>query len=110
MPNKVATVETFSCVDFHDWEYGESVIAKEKINHIHENLSKGKWWKDVASAYHVMMLVMFAIRNMDQSVANVGKVWMTWWTMQQSLENLEELKDRVVKLWQVPFHGKTSSW
>ena len=53
-----------------------------------------------------MMPVMYAIRHMDESVANVGKVWMTWWMVQQSLEMLDELKDSVVKLWQTTFNGK----
>ena len=83
--NKAAIVETFTCMAFHDWEDDESNSAKEKINHIRSDLGKERWWKDVASAYHVMMPVMYAIRYMDQSVANMGKVWMAWWMMQQSL-------------------------
>ena len=85
------------------WEDDESDSAKEKINHIRSDLGKETWWKDVASAYHVMMPVMYAIRHMDQSVATMGKVWMTWWTMQQSLQNP---KDSVVKPWQIPFNAK----
>ena len=104
--NKAAIVETFTCMAFHDWEDDESDSAKEKINHIRSDLGKERWWKDVASAYHVMMPVMYAICYMDQSVATMGKVWMTWWTMQQSLQNPEEIKDSVVKPWQIPFNAK----
>ena len=43
------------------------------------------------------------IRYIDQSVANIGKVYMTWWTVQRSLECPEELEDSVVKPWQRPF-------
>ena len=103
--NKVAIVETFTCMAFHDWEDDESDSSKEKIN-IHSDLGKERWWKDVASAYHVMMPVMYAIHYMDQSVANMGKVWMTWRTMQQSLQNPKEIKDSVIKPWQIPFSAK----
>ena len=69
--NKAAIVETFTWMAFHDWEDDESDSAKEKINHIRSDLGKERWWKDVASAYHVMMPVMYAIRYMDQSVATI---------------------------------------
>ena len=91
---------------FHDWEDDESNSAKKKINHIRSDLGKERWWKDVASAYHVMMPVMYAIRYMDQSVVNMGKVWMAWQMMQQSLQNPKEIKDSVVKPWQIPFNAK----
>ena len=60
----------------------------------------------MVDAYHVVMPVMYAIRAMDQSVANIGKVWMTWWTVQRSLEEPEELKDSLAKPWHKPFSSK----
>ena len=78
MQNKAIVVETFSCMNFHDWENGELGIVKKKINKIHQSLSKEKWWKDITSEYHVMMPIMYAICHMDESVANVEKFWMAW--------------------------------
>ena len=103
MKNKAPIQDTFSCIAFQVWEAGESEKVKTKVFNIRKNLRKDKWWKDVASVYHVMMPVMYGIRYMDQSVANIGKVYMTWWTVQQSLECPEELEDSVVKPWQRPF-------
>ena len=48
-------------------------------------------------AYHVMMPVMYAIRNLDARAPNLGKVWMQWWTIQRILECPKKLEDLVVE-------------
>ena len=99
-------IETFSCQSFYDWEADETNARKRKISAMRSTLNKEKWWKSVIDAYHVMIPVMYAISAMDQSVANVGKVWMTWWTVQRSLEDPKELKDSLAKPWHKPFSSK----
>ena len=67
-------------------------------------LTRKSWWGGAIDAYHVMMPVMYAIRNLDQRAPNLGKVWMQWWTVQRSLECLEKMEQSVVeKQWRVPF-------
>lgn len=105
--NRDAVVETFSCMDFHEWEKEQTENIKEKVKGLKASLNKSAWWKSVVDAYHVMMPVMYAIRNLDQRSPNLGKVWMTWWTVQRSLECPEKLKDSiVVKQWRTPFSGR----
>ena len=54
--------------------------------------------------YHVMIPIMYAIRNLDARALKLGKVWMQWWTVQRSLECPKKLENSVVeKHWQVPF-------
>ena len=58
-------------------------------------------------AYHVMMPLMFLIRVLDQRMPNLGKVWMTWWTIQRSLECPKKLKESIVeKHWHTPFSSR----
>ena len=59
LQNKVVVMETFSCMAFHDWEDGDLERVKEKINYILQTLGKEKWWKDVKSAYRIMMPMMY---------------------------------------------------
>ena len=55
-------------------------------------------------AYHIMMPIMYAMRNLDARAPNLGKVWMQWRTVQRSLECPKKLEDLVVeKHWRVPF-------
>ena len=57
--------------------------------------------------YHIVMLVMYAICNLDQKAPNLEKVWMNWWIVHQSLEKLVQVKESIVeKEWQVPFTTK----
>lgn len=85
-------------LQLYEWEAEEKQVkAKAKILSHHQNLNKEKWWKSVANASHVMTHVMYVIHNLDQKAANLGKVWMTRWNVQRSLEYLEEIKDSVVK-------------
>ena len=79
--NKAPIQDTFSCIAFQEWESGESDKVKTKVADIRRNMCKEKWWKDMASVYHVMMPIMYGICCMDQSVANIGRVYMTWWTI-----------------------------
>ena len=89
---------------FNDWECTQNAKVREKIVELKASMNKKTWWKDVIDAYHVMMPVMYAIRNLDQKAPNLGKVWMQWWIVQCSLENPEKLEDSVVeKYWRVPF-------
>ena len=105
--NKDAVVETFSCMTFHEWECTQNEKIRSKVAMLRTSLNKTAWWKSVVDAYHVMMPVMYAIRILDQKVPNLGKVWMTWWIVQRSLECPEKLKDSVVvKQWRIPFSSR----
>ena len=61
---------------FHEWQSNQPKKVKEKIKLLKSSLAKKAWWNSVMDAYHVMMLVMYAIRNLDQRAPNLGKVWM----------------------------------
>ena len=82
---------------FHEWQSNQPEKVKEKIKLLKSSLAKKAWWNSVMDAYHVMMPVMYAIRNLDQRAPNLGKVWMQWWTVQQSLECPEKLEHLVVE-------------
>ena len=79
LQNRTAITQSFSCQMFVEYEADEkqeSVMTK--VASIHQAINKDKWWKGVEDAYHVMMPVMYAIRNLDQRATDLGKVWMTW--------------------------------
>lgn len=105
--NKDAVIHTFTCMEFHDWESTQSGKVREKIKVLKTTLQKKNWWNGVMDAYHVMMPVMYAIRNLDQRSPTLGKVWMQWWTVQRSLECPEKLEHSVVeKHWRIPFKSR----
>ena len=105
--NKCSIIDTFNCTSFNEWQEEQSERVKEKIVLLRGFISKPTWWRGVMDVYHVMMPVMFAVRNLDQRAPNLGKVWMTWWSIQQSLESPEPLKESIVfNEWRVPFKAK----
>ena len=105
--NKCSVIDTFNCTAFDDWQLDQVERVKEKIAHLRGSINKPIWWRSVMDVYHIMMPVMFAICNLDQRAPNLGKVWMTWWTIQESIENLEPIKESIVfKEWRVPFSAK----
>ena len=65
------------------------------------------WQRSVMDAYHVMMLVMYAICKIDQKASNIGKVWMQWWIVQRILEFHKKVKDSMAKKhWCVTFSSQ----
>ena len=79
--NKNAVMETFVCASFFDWEEEQSVKTKSKIGIIRDMLANRLFWEDVVDVHNVMMPIMLALRQLDSSLPNVGKVWMAWWTV-----------------------------
>ena len=63
--NKDVVCETFTCMAFHEWQSNQPENVKEKIKLLKSSLAKKAWWNSVMDAYHVMMPVMYAIRNLD---------------------------------------------
>lgn len=103
MQNKDALKETFLSTAYRRWEEVKKKNIQTKSTELKRLVNRDMFWKDVAYAYHIMMPIMYAIRPLDTRLPNVGKVWMTWWGVQQSLENPEELKDSIVTTWRIPY-------
>ena len=82
MRNKDAIIKTFACMAFHDWECTPNEKVKEKAAELKVAMNKKTWWKSVIDAYHVVMLVMYAICNLNQKAPNLGKVWSSMSCMQ----------------------------
>ena len=57
---------------FHDWEHTWNEKVEEKVAELKTAMNKKTWWKSVIDAYLVMMLVMYAIHNLDQKAPNLG--------------------------------------
>lgn len=102
--NKNAVMETFVCAPFADWETSQNERVKSKVTDVRSLLSNRQFWDSVGDSYHVMMPIMLALRQMDSASANIGKVWMAWWSVQQSLKNPEELQNSIIKPWKAPFN------
>lgn len=102
--NKSAVMETFVCGPFSEWEASQSEYIKVKILSLRENISSKVFWDDVGDAYHVMMPIIFALRQLDSRAPNIGKVYMAWWSIQESLKKPEEPQESFVKPWKIPFN------
>ena len=101
---KNAVLETFVCAPFSEWEVSQSLLLKGKIQILRDDIASKAFWDDVGDVYHVMMPVMLALRQIDCKAPNMGKVYMAWWTIQESLKNPEEPKESYVKPWKIPFN------
>ena len=95
--NKNEVMETFVCAPFAKWEATQNEGVKTKVVHVHSLLNSHQFWDGVGDAYHVMMLVMLALQQLDTRLPNIGKVWMAWWTVQPSLNDPQELDNNIVK-------------
>ena len=98
--NKNEVMETFVCASFAEWEVTQNERVKNKVAHVRGLLSNRQFWDSVGDVYHVMMPIMLslrqldtrlpimlALRQLDTRFPNIGKVWMAWWTVQQSLKD-----------------------
>ena len=103
LKNKNAVLETFVCASFSEWEATQTAAIKEKILDHQNLLADNHFWDEMVDVYHVMMPIIFALRQLDTKLPNIGKVWMAWWTIQESLHNPEELVNSIVKPWRAPF-------
>lgn len=103
--NKNAVMETFVCAPFFEWEGEQPEWTKQKVRDLKIWIDDRHFWDDIGNTYLVMMPVMLALRQLDQKMPNLGKVWMAWWTVQMSLESPEEPSQCLVKPWKAPFNA-----
>ena len=63
---------------FHDWESTQTIKVKEKIEVLNASLTKRAWWNSEMDMNHVMMPLMYAMRNLDARARDLGKVLLQW--------------------------------
>lgn len=104
LQNKNAVLETFVCASFYEWEADQTEAVKAKIVRLRNDVPSRVLWDEVGDAYHVMMSVILALRQLDSRAPNIGKVYMAWWTIQESLKKPKEPQESYVKPWKIPFN------
>ena len=62
LQNKNAIIETFVCTPFLELEASQALYVKKKILKLRDKIASKAFWDDVGDAYHVMMLVILALR------------------------------------------------
>ena len=102
--NKNAMMETFVSAPFSEWEADQTEYVKVKILSLRNDIASKVFWDEVGDAYHTMMPIIFALRQLDSRAPNIGKVYMAWWTIQESLKKPEEPQESFVKPWKIPFN------
>lgn len=104
LQNKNAVMETFVCGPFTEWETDQPQLVKAKVTRLRNDIASRVFWDEVGDVYHVMMPVVFALRQLDCRAPNIGKVYMAWWTIQESLKKPEEPQESYAKPWKIPFN------
>ena len=104
LQNKNVVMETFVYPLFSKWEAIQTKLVKGKVVVVGDLLSNHQFRDQVCGSYHVMIPIMLALRRPDCKLANIGKVYMSWWTIQESLKKREELPFCIVKPFEAPFN------
>lgn len=91
-------------VAFSKWEAGQNGVVKAKIVILRDDIASRVFWDEVGDVYHVMMRVILTLRQLDFRAPNTGKVYMAWWTIQESLRKPWEPHESYVKPWKIPFN------
>ena len=97
-------METFVSAPFFEWKADQTEYVKVKILSLRNDIASKVFWDEVGDAYHTMMPIIFALRQLDSRAPNIGKVYMAWWTIQESFKKPEEPQESFVKPWKIPFN------
>ena len=61
---------------FFEWEADQTEYVKIKILSLRNDIASKVFWDEVGDAYHTMMPIIFALRQLDSRAPNIGKVYM----------------------------------
>ena len=60
--NKNVILETFVCAPYFEWETGQGQVVKKNIVRLRDDNSSKAFRDEVGDVYHVMMIVILALR------------------------------------------------